>query len=204
MLTLTALLSCQPAASIDVGERNMTSSIAIGLNLTSANHEAGSHRQLASPGCQACCYGHDCRIAFSSTSAGICCGTYPRTGCCPLGSSCVNCGTSWRCSRSRYVTPATRRSVCSAGYYQGGPGYYHGGYPAGGYPAGGYAVGAGYHQGMPVGAGYHQGGYAYSRAEPPLYVPSGALAGVAGLVSLTAGAWASAIWWRRGRSVVLI
>ena len=72
-------------------------------------------RSLLSTGCQACCYQSDCRLAYSATSPGICCGTYPRAGCCPLGSSCINCGSSWRCTNSRRVTSATRNSVCRAG-----------------------------------------------------------------------------------------
>ena len=77
---------------------------------------------IASPGCQNCCFGHDCRLAFSRTSPGVCCGTHPRVGCCPLGFSCVNCGASWRCSRS-FVSHSARSRMCHASGY--GPGYGH-------------------------------------------------------------------------------
>lgn len=95
--------------------RIMLTAIAFALALAEPNATRPG-RELLSAGCQACCFARDCRLAYTHTSPGICCGQYPRAGCCPMGSSCVSCGSSWRCTRSRFVTAATRRSVCSAGY----------------------------------------------------------------------------------------
>lgn len=47
---------------------------------------ASNHRSLASQGCNDCCFKNDCRLAFSQTSPGICCGAHRirgQTGCCP-------------------------------------------------------------------------------------------------------------------------
>ena len=98
-------------------------SLAFVLCAGSLDSNSSAHRQLASPGCDACCFRHDCRLAFSSTQPGICCGTYPHSGCCPYGSKCVQCGSTWRCTRSHYVSRGTRASVCRATGYA--PGGYH-------------------------------------------------------------------------------
>ena len=118
------------------------------LLATTLENATTHRRELLSPGCSACCFRNDCHLAFSSTSPGVCCGTHPRAGCCPLGSSCVQCGGSWRCTNSRYVTRRTAASVCRAGY--GGGGYAHG-------P--GYAPGPGYAHGPGYGPGYGHGYY---------------------------------------------
>ena len=115
---------------------------------------ATTRRELLSPGCQSCCLGSDCRLAFASTSPGVCCGSVPHIGCCPLGSSCVRCGHGWRCSRTPYMTHRSRCGVCRDdppyecprfGYHSAyGPqhapyGYGHSGY--GNHPGEGYYVG---------------------------------------------------------------
>merc|ERR1719502_1846914 len=73
-------------------------------------------RQLASVGCNNCCFQNDCSLAFSQTSPGICCGAHRargQTGCCPLGASCVQCANIWKCTRSTYVTRSSRCRICS-------------------------------------------------------------------------------------------
>ena len=115
---------------------------------------SGPHgRSTMSDGCATCCFSGNCMVAFSSAAPGVCCGTYPRTGCCPMGSSCINCGSMWRCTNSRYITAATRNSVCAAGYGYGHTSY---GYGPGYGPAVAVAV--------PVAYGYGPGyvhGYGY-------------------------------------------
>merc|ERR1719240_1553625 len=92
-------------------------------------------RQLASVGCNACCFQNDCSLAFSQTSPGICCGahrTRGQTGCCPMGASCVQCANIWKCTRSTYITRTSRCRICADDmppecmYYRRG--YGHGGY----------------------------------------------------------------------------
>ena len=96
-------------------------------NATLALEGSGPHgRSTMSDGCATCCFSGNCMVAFSSAAPGVCCGTYPRTGCCPMGSSCINCGSMWRCTNSRYITAATRNSVCAAGYGYGHTGYGYG------------------------------------------------------------------------------
>ena len=53
-----------------------------------------TRRQLASAGCNACCFQNDCSLAFSQSQPGVCCGahrTRGQIGCCPMGASCVPC-----------------------------------------------------------------------------------------------------------------
>ena len=106
-----------------------------GLALASAAADplAENRRSLASEGCDNCCFKHDCSLAFAKSQAGVCCGAHPargQTGCCPLGASCVHCANIWKCSRSRYVSRASRCHICAddippechfqRGYYGGG------------------------------------------------------------------------------------
>jgi len=79
------------------------------------NVSVPERRQLASVGCQNCCVQHDCRLAYMMTSPGICCGGHPATGmpqCCPFDATCVMCRSSWRCTRSRYVSASSRCGIC--------------------------------------------------------------------------------------------
>lgn len=72
-------------------------------------------RQLASAGCDACCFQNDCRLAFTQSAPGVCCGahrTRGQTGCCPMGATCVACQNIWKCSRSTYITRSGRCSIC--------------------------------------------------------------------------------------------
>jgi len=78
---------------------------------------AEERRQLASVGCDNCCFRNDCSLAFSMTQPGVCCGAHPysnrrQTGCCPMGASCVACGNIWKCTRSTYVTRTSKCSIC--------------------------------------------------------------------------------------------
>ena len=74
-------------------------------------------RSLASEGCDNCCFKHDCSLAFQKSQPGVCCGAHPgaggQTGCCPIGSQCVACGTVWKCSRSNYVSRSARCHICA-------------------------------------------------------------------------------------------
>lgn len=75
-----------------------------------------TRRQMASEGCNACCFQNDCRLAFSQTQPGTCCGAHRargQVGCCPMGASCVACANIWKCTRSTYVTRSSRCSICS-------------------------------------------------------------------------------------------
>lgn len=70
-------------------------------------------RELSSAGCNACCYQHDCRVAYMQTSPGVCCGPHRATGlsqCCPMGATCVMCATSWRCDTTARPNKCT---VCA-------------------------------------------------------------------------------------------
>ena len=68
-------------------------------------------RALASAGCLDCCYGHSCAQGYNGLP-GMCCGTVPNVGCCPMGASCVRCNVHYRCSNSAVVSHATKCSVC--------------------------------------------------------------------------------------------
>ena len=51
-----------------------------------AEEAVAERRQLASEGCNNCCFKNDCSLAFAATQAGVCCGAHQRrgqTGCCP-------------------------------------------------------------------------------------------------------------------------
>ena len=176
-----------------------------------------THRELSSPGCQSCCFGHDCRLAYMSTSAGTCCGAHPATRmtqCCPFGASCVACGSHWRCSNSRVVTRSTRCSICATDppfecgrYGSYGVSYHPGAYPVnyhpGAYPVnyhpGAYPVNyhpgaypVGYHPGAyPVAPGYGYHGYVRQAASAALstgvIVPASLVAAAALVVYLRAG-----------------
>ncbi|KAL3895094.1 MAG: hypothetical protein SGPRY_013611, partial [Prymnesium sp.] len=79
--------------------------------------ELTSHRHLTSQGCLDCCHRNDCRLAYNMASAGVCCGVHPRNGlqqCCPLGSSCVRCSNSWKCTYSRAISLQQMCSICSS------------------------------------------------------------------------------------------
>jgi len=78
---------------------------------------AEERRELASVGCDNCCFKNDCSLAFSMTQPGVCCGAHPysnrrQTGCCPMGASCVACGNIWKCTRAAYVTRSSKCSMC--------------------------------------------------------------------------------------------
>ena len=99
---------------------------------------AVAHRQLASVGCDNCCFKNDCSLAFSQTTPGVCCGAHPyssrrQTGCCPMGATCVACGHIWKCTRSTYVSRSGRCSMCRDDQvreclYHHSYGGYYGGY----------------------------------------------------------------------------
>merc|ERR1719498_1459650 len=77
---------------------------------------APARRQLASEGCNACCFQNDCRLAFSQTQPGVCCGAHivrGQTGCCPLGATCVACANIWKCARGTYLSRSARCRICS-------------------------------------------------------------------------------------------
>lgn len=85
--------------------------------LESAAPESQAPRQLASIGCDNCCFKNDCSLAFSQTTPGVCCGAHPyssrrQTGCCPMGASCVACGHIWKCTRASYVSRSGKCSIC--------------------------------------------------------------------------------------------
>ena len=108
----------------------------LAISSTTAAAEAAADH-APSPGCQSCCdkqaesggawaayidataahVQEECSTAFEGISAGMCCGGHPsdkHLGCCPLGGTCVQCATSWRCSRERVVTGGARCSICAA------------------------------------------------------------------------------------------
>lgn len=112
----------ESAHSLDELEHMLSSTIASLLPLlvvasTENAHPNPSHRRdLSSVGCQNCCTNHDCSLGFSNTSPGVCCGTHPRSldaQCCPLGASCVRCGTRFKCTYSRGVTLQGLCTICS-------------------------------------------------------------------------------------------
>ena len=87
------------------------------LALTLGLAAAEERRELASVGCDNCCFKNDCSLAFSMTQPGVCCGAHPysnrrQTGCCPMGASCVACGNIWKCTRAAYVTRSSKCSMC--------------------------------------------------------------------------------------------
>merc|ERR1712154_333466 len=77
-----------------------------------------SHIRELSPsqGCIDCCVGHDCTAGFNGLS-GICCGSAPAYGCCPMGATCVKCNSHWMCSNSEMRRSAwfERDADCSCG-----------------------------------------------------------------------------------------
>merc|ERR1719230_554928 len=111
--------------------------LSLALPAEAAAEVAEGHRQLASVGCDNCCFKNDCSLAFSQTQPGVCCGAHPyserrQTGCCPMGASCVACGHIWKCTRASYVSRTGKCSMCrddqvreclyrrSYGYHGGG------------------------------------------------------------------------------------
>lgn len=69
-------------------------------------------RSLVSQGCLDCCFGSNCVAGFNGMP-GMCCGTLPNAGCCPMGASCVRCASHWRCTNSRMVSRASKCSICA-------------------------------------------------------------------------------------------
>lgn len=81
-----------------------------GANASSS--EAVHGRSLVSQGCLDCCFGSNCVAGFNGMP-GMCCGTLPNAGCCPMGASCVRCASHWKCTNSRMVTRASKCSICA-------------------------------------------------------------------------------------------
>lgn len=69
-------------------------------------------RALISQGCLDCCFGHNCIAGFNGMP-GMCCGSLPAAGCCPMGATCVRCNSHFRCTNSRTVTRASKCSICA-------------------------------------------------------------------------------------------
>ena len=95
----------------------VTMVLASTLSLETAAPESHAPRQLASVGCDNCCFRNDCSVAFSQTTPGVCCGAHPysvrrQTGCCPMGASCVACGNIWKCTQASYVSRSGKCSIC--------------------------------------------------------------------------------------------
>lgn len=73
-----------------------------------------SHIRELSPsqGCINCCVGHDCTAGYNGMP-GICCGSAPAYGCCPMGAICVKCNSHWTCSNSAMVSITSKcTSLC--------------------------------------------------------------------------------------------
>lgn len=69
-------------------------------------------RSLVSQGCLDCCFGSNCVAGFNAMP-GMCCGSLPNAGCCPMGATCVRCSSHWKCTNSRSVSRASKCSICA-------------------------------------------------------------------------------------------
>ena len=95
---LAATLSTPATPSVHVGEPEQITEL-VPVNVT--------RRNLASAGCNNCCYQNDCSLAFSQSQPGICCGAHRvrgQVGCCPSAASCVACANIWKCTRSYQIS----------------------------------------------------------------------------------------------------